>query len=376
MSAKPTALGVYIFAGGFSLGVRESFKVLAHLEQWPFGAETARRNLQLPVYESFDAWEAPLEMMTRDPRQHKVPLRNGVDFVFANPPCAPWSTASHGRATHWSEDPRLSCFWRTFDVFKRVRPRVLAIESVAAMYGKAPDLIAALARKAAPLGYHATVLRVNAQNHGVAQTRRRVFVMLHDVALTFTPPRLDPIPAGVILKTVRGKTAYKEARIAPANVDLVRRLPAGTSLRKLWDAEHPRLTTRTLPSGRKIIVGRPSFMDRRIDPTEPCGTMTGSIKHFHPTKNRFITIEEAAALCGFPPWYTFKPSEAAAEIAKGVMPPVGAYLGREVARSIRRNARLGAPPTAMIPVEVVTVDRAAVSIETVTAAYLEEKTHA
>lgn len=71
---KPTAVGCYIFAGGFTLGVKTHFDVLAHLEADAYGVATARRNFpRLPIHVGPDNWP------TRD--------FHGVDFVYGNPPC-------------------------------------------------------------------------------------------------------------------------------------------------------------------------------------------------------------------------------------------------------------------------------------------------
>jgi len=48
---KPTALGCQIYAGGFTLGVRRYFRVLAHLELNNYGVSTVARNLpRLPIH--------------------------------------------------------------------------------------------------------------------------------------------------------------------------------------------------------------------------------------------------------------------------------------------------------------------------------------
>lgn len=68
-----------MFAGGFTLGVREYFDVLCHLEDGKFGVETAKKNLKIPIHQDCRSW--PLEDLGR------------VDLVYCNPPCSPWSTA-------------------------------------------------------------------------------------------------------------------------------------------------------------------------------------------------------------------------------------------------------------------------------------------
>ena len=48
---KPTAVGMHIFAGGFSVGVQQAgFEVACHLETSAYGVQTARDNLKIPVF--------------------------------------------------------------------------------------------------------------------------------------------------------------------------------------------------------------------------------------------------------------------------------------------------------------------------------------
>src|SRR6185369_10322557 len=78
---KPTALGAHIYAGGFSLGVRRHFDVLCHFEEWKFGVATVEQNLKIPVH-------------VGEPSTWPINEYTGyVDFVYCNPPCAPWSRA-------------------------------------------------------------------------------------------------------------------------------------------------------------------------------------------------------------------------------------------------------------------------------------------
>ena len=72
---KPTALGVHVYAGGFSLGIRKGgFDVVAHLESGDYGLATMRRNQRrVPVH--------------IDPRTWPVAeLAGGIDLVYGNPP--------------------------------------------------------------------------------------------------------------------------------------------------------------------------------------------------------------------------------------------------------------------------------------------------
>jgi len=72
-----SAVGAYIFAGGFTLGVkRAGFDVQCHLEESDYGVATARKNFPgLPIHYPPDRW--PLDEISQSP----------VDWVYGNPPC-------------------------------------------------------------------------------------------------------------------------------------------------------------------------------------------------------------------------------------------------------------------------------------------------
>ncbi len=77
------AIGSHIFAGGFTIGVKKHFNVLAHFEGDGYGADTFSLNYpEIPVFVGPENWP------TGDYKD--------VDFIYGNPPCAPWSTLGSG----------------------------------------------------------------------------------------------------------------------------------------------------------------------------------------------------------------------------------------------------------------------------------------
>jgi site-specific DNA-cytosine methylase len=329
MAGKPTALGAYIFAGGFSVGVRKHFDILAHLEEWPFGCETSRQNLGVPVYEEPDTegFYARAKQVTKG--------QGRTGLVYANPPCAPWSVASRGRSTDWRNDPRLSCVHRTFGLLPLLKPRVWIWESVRPAFSKGRELVDGLIEKADDLGYSATVLLVNSMYHGAAQNRPRFFLCLHDLPITFRESRAPTVTVGEVLKELRfkGKSRYPTFEPRKDLLPAVRRMNPGQSLRAAWEAMNRAKVAKHDPKMGKL-KGRPSFLDARLAADGFSRAMTGGCKMYHPTEDRFLTGEECAALCGFPKSYMFA-KNVYQEIARGVMPPVGEYLAGQVAHALK-----------------------------------------
>jgi site-specific DNA-cytosine methylase len=328
MATKLTALGAYIFAGGFSVGVRQHFDVLAHLEEGPFGAETSRQNLGVPVYEEPDE-EAFCARATR------VVKGRHLDLLYANPPCAPWSVASHGRSTDWRADPRLSCVHRVFGLLELLRPKVWIWESVRPAFSKGRELVDSFIERAAGRGYSATVLLVNSMYHGAAQNRPRFFLVLHQVPIEFRPSRAVNVTVGQVLRELKfkGKSDYPVPQPREDLLPAIRQMRQGQSLRAAWEAMNRRRVSRHDPSKGKMR-GRPSFLDARLANDGFSRAMTGGPKMYHPTEDRFLVGEEVAALCGFPKGYRFAPN-VYQEVARGVMPPVGEYLAEQVALALK-----------------------------------------
>lgn len=318
---KLRAVGVDIFAGGFTLGVERHFDVLAHLEHGPYGVATFKLNRPyVPVHYPPARW--PLSS-----------LAGGVDLMYCNPPCAIVSVAGrslkNGRDS-WRTDPRTSCIRDCVTAALRVRPRVLAIESVTQLYTVARELVNEQVARLLEVGYGVTHLLVNGAYLGASQLRKRYFLVAHlgDLRferLNYAPPdTLDEVLARV------ADPGYVPP-VKAAVLDVASRMKPGEGLRWVWERENPPETWTRAGFG---VVGRPRMMEFRLEGDRPPGVFYGDF-FWHPRENRRLGLEEAKALCGFPADYRFAvPAAAFSELARGVMPPVGDWLARQVAASL------------------------------------------
>jgi site-specific DNA-cytosine methylase len=108
------AVGVYIFAGGFTIGMADQFRIRGHLEDGMFGVNTFKANFpRVPVWINPDRWPAD--------------RFKGIDVVYGNPPCAPWSpigsSMRHGQE-NWRSDPNVDCARRLIDFGLKVQPKI------------------------------------------------------------------------------------------------------------------------------------------------------------------------------------------------------------------------------------------------------------
>lgn len=322
--SKPVALGANIFAGGFSLGVSKHFRLLGHLEHDDYGAAVSSRNLKIPIYIGTDQWP------------EKMPVK--IDFLYANPPCAIWSTAS-GRPGHlWKQDPRLQRIKDIFALIERFKPPVWCWESVCQAFSRGREFVEELADEAKKMGYSATYLLVDAAYLGTPQHRKRFFLVLHNIEIDWKAPDFTRvITAG---EALRGVKPVKEllANMTPGEVKILRHTKPGDKLARVYDrvVKKPKIGDR----GQKL--GRPSFLKRRIDPSIPSSTVIGNAI-FHHKQDRFLAVNECAALCGFKQSWWWPKSDGYNLLARGVMPPVGEWLARHVAAAVRKRRKIRQP---------------------------------
>lgn len=310
-SERPTAVGAYIFAGGFTSGVREAgFKILAHFEDGDYGVATAKLNFPgLPVH--------------TDPARWPTAELAGADFVYSNPPCAAWSAAGVSSAAKWETDARVDCTRRSFALVGSVRPKVWCWESVARAYTLGRPLVDKFTREALALGYSVTHLLVDARRLGCPQRRNRFFMVAHKVALPFEQPDFPVVTVREALKGVASEP--RQELSGAAWVELLPELEHGREMRRLFESRNPELVE-AAAGGR--VIGRPSFQVRRLDPDDVSFTLTGGAQMIHPDEDRYISVPESAALCGYPRDFEFlgRLPQQYAQVAQAVMPPVGRWL--------------------------------------------------
>ena len=344
------ALGIYIYAGGFSVGMRAAgFKVLGHLEDGPFGVETVKNNMpEIDVHSNPDTW--PFAAY-RD---------RGVKVVFCNPPCAPWSGAGirphrnrdHDFKDNYRHDPRVSCVYNAFDAIRYLRPTIWAWESVQGAFHRGREICDELAEEALELGYSVSFVLLNGVHIGLPQQRRRFFFVAHRVRIDWDYPRLEPADQVTVSQAWKAagltrRHAHVDFRHHESKGDLkmMEGCPPGQALRLHWEAMMRRTKgpEETWPrNGLGAVIGRPAFTYRRLRAGVPSKTIMGGTHLVHPTEDRWLSVKETQVLCGYPVDYEFAPPTPEAcypEIGKAVLPTVGEWLGRNLRRAIERDRR-------------------------------------
>lgn len=333
-----SAIGMHVYAGGFTVGVREHFDVMAHLEHAAYGAEVVRLNFpDLPIHAG-----GPANWPARWPRRPR--------FVYANPPCAIWSGAGVGARGRWAGDPRLQAHHDIFSyAVDTADADVIAVESVPRSFTEGRRHVDGLVDRARATGRSTTVVMHDARHLGVAQRRSRIFYVFSRVEIPWETP--DAGDAPTVREVFRGlprRTRGFEPRAGIPRLDMPLLLQAapGEIFRQVYDRLHP-----DPPRGhRGQKIGSPSFLDRRIPWDKPAPVIIAN-KLYHPEEDRRLTLEELVALSSFPQDYRWPPGDSATIsgwISRGVMPRVGEWLAGNVRRALERNRRINDPGASVL----------------------------
>jgi DNA (cytosine-5)-methyltransferase 1 len=337
---KFTALGGFIFAGGFSLGVEAAgFHVAGHLEssEIPLGVVPSRQRwpvVALP-FESDEgnSWMSFAKSLTVKP-----------DFVYANAPCVAYAGTGKREG---SSDPRM-CYTRqaTYGLAFELQPTVWAWELVPGVFDHERGWLEAMALRAKRLGYQCTAFLTSSALHGGYQDRRRFHFVASRVRLDFEGT-LDAEPMerrGVktlgqaleLVSEVRlGSQLFNDANLyRGAFSTIVPFCPPGSHLRDVPN-EVMRLEYR--PRGSQWTgSGLPGFAHTRGRMDRPSPNVLGGHTIFHPTEDRYLTPRECATVMGFPLDYRFSEgTKAYAEVGKGLCTHNAEFLARVVMNGLQ-----------------------------------------
>lgn len=326
MEAKPDALGVFIYAGGFTLGVRNHFNVVAHLEDGPFGRATVKHNLpEIEINSTPGTWKETYDA-----------LRGSIRLTFSNPPCAPWSMAGRAVAGNrglTNSDDRVKCVFQSYEVFESVRSDAWIWESVARTAQAGRPVIEQLAERGARRGYKTTVVVFEGMDLGIPQARKRTFVVQHNFHIEWERPNK---PRRVVRDVLTEDLVFTDADMASmsaAERAIIPHTIPGGSLRDTFNQIHD---TPLVHPDRTVIRGRPSFIRRRLHWDRPSFTVVGGPHLFHPDEDRILSVQEVAAICCYPKEYSFigSKNDRYAQIAKAVLPPAGEWIAGNIRRGL------------------------------------------
>lgn len=334
MRSDIKAVGIHVFAGGFSMGVQRACNLTCQLETHGFGRETMEKIVKVPFIND---------------KQANWPDIRDAQFCFGNPRCTGFSTITSG----YGEDvhgPAAKC---TVDIhqlcnYAAGRFDVIVWESVQQAYSVGKPLLDYLVKEVfEPKHYRVAHVFINAASFGNAQQRKRYFFVAYrdDRNFNIVPPDISSY-----YNTVHGAIGHLKDRETHAGklygdheydfdtyVDLsddewavVPHLPNGWCMNIFAKYRTHLLPPRMMTTWKLRASDMPFSMHciGRINYNRPSPTIHSSAcRMIHPELDRPLTVGELATIMGWPDIPVG--SAPSAQIAKGVVPDVGQWLAEQ-----------------------------------------------
>lgn len=327
----PIAIGLFAGVGGLCYGFQKAgFKILSATDIDP--QNTATYQLNFPNTNVITGDIGSLHGHDLNPSD--VP----VDVVYGGPPCQSFSIIGKRR----KDDLRSLLIFQFHRIVTEVRPRYFVMENVPGLLepesiGHLNELIEAFEE----IGYSTVPYQVlNAADHGVAQNRRRLFLIGYREG---EMPPLYPEPLTV-------KRTCKEAL-----GDLEDRIFAET-------ISGHECTNHTVEVAARFLTCRPGSIEKKshfpkLNPDGQSPTLRAGTRHqgkkdgkvtggrhtgMRPIHYRFcrvLTTRELARIHGYEDDFVFAASKAQAtlQIGNSVPPPLAHAVAREVIYSASVN---------------------------------------
>lgn len=327
------AIDAFCGAGGFSLGLIEAgWRVLGAFDNDPLAVETYRSNIGDHVH----------LMNANNLTVHELLDRCGIEqgdisLIAGGPPCQGFSLQGPGL----KRDPRNALVLRFVDLVLGLTPPAFLMENVPAIGSvRGKSLLRHLVSRTENRGYRIFVETLDAVDYGLAQVRRRTFVvgLLDFDDFVWPMPRTGP--PTTVREAFRGLPSppldgsphptvpnhYRERKLSARNIERIKHVPEGGGREHL--PPHLRLNCHANGHRHLDTYGRMAW-------DAPAPTITARFDSFtrgrfgHPEEHRSVTLREGARLQGFPDDFVFLGSreDGARLIGNAVPPPLAAAIG-------------------------------------------------
>lgn len=345
-------LDLFCGPGGLSFGFRMArFLIAAGVDVDPWSCETYRFN-----FPGSTVLQADLEKL----EANHDDLPKDIDVIIGGPPCQGFSPVGRvkiaslaknsvgklkDRVPRFIDDPRNVLYKEFVRMVDAHRPAFFVMENVPGLLSYHDGRIAELIRQDfEDIGYHTRAALLNAAEFGTPQVRRRVFFIGNRLGLsnplpiathrqnTGTPMfDVDLKPYVTVWEAIgdlagleSGGGAEEQPYPDPAESEYQRWARQGSEILfnhrarrhterdlKIFDMLKDGVCYKDLPDEYKPYRDD-IFHDRlkRLDPAKPSWTVMAHLEkdgymYIHPTRNRTITVREAARLQGFPDTFRF-----------------------------------------------------------------------
>ncbi len=321
---KLRAIDLFSGCGGLTLGLKQAgFDVIGGVENDKLSVESYQKN-----HEGTRLWSQDIRTLSTLAVKRGLKLRKGqLDLLAGCPPCQGFSTLVTKNGSYLVDDPRNSLIYEFQRFVEDLMPRAILMENV-------PNLARTtrfrrFRKRLEALGYESAYRILDAADYGVPQRRKRL------VLLAGLKNEIPFARAARVKYTVRQafrKLSAKQAKADPLHDTksmrtdeiqrLIEKVPKNGGSR-IDIKEVRQLRCHENFDGFYDIYGRMRWDD--ISPTITSGCISPSKGRFlHPSKDRAITLREAALLQTFPSGYWISLSRgkyAAAALIGNAFPP-------------------------------------------------------
>ncbi|NPD30432.1 DNA cytosine methyltransferase [Eggerthellaceae bacterium zg-1084] len=280
----------------------------------------------------------------------RIPEKRGVDIMFGGPPCQAFSTAGARRAF---ADVRGNAFLCYLELAKQIKPRYLVIENVRGLLSTPYPLrkngepvrqgaLTVILKKLTAMGYRTSFNLYNAANFGAPQLRDRIVMVAKregQLAPWLTPTHSCDASWGLPKwRTLKDACAHLQTQPQHHTQFPEKRLRYFRMLKEgqYWRDLPTSLQAEAMGKAHALSGGKTGFY-RRLSWDKPSPTLVTSptmpaTDLCHPTLNRPLSVEEYAAIQGFPSDWRFCGDITNAYRQIGNAVPID--LGRAIALSI------------------------------------------
>ena len=258
-----------------------------------------------------------------------------VDLIIGSPPCASYSLLNRTKSKLdlYAQSPDTVEYTAFLREINARQPKAWVLENLPRLrtflffslnptdpvfyvnyYSRKKKLMKTVPVLTMP-GYHIHQYVLDSSDFGIAQTRKRLFIigMKTEFPFSWTPP------------TLKTKLWLNQA---------IRGIPNDApNHTKVWlngaEAKHWRKL--------KYNERTPETKSRKMAPKEPCSTIVGgSLQHYHYSEPRYLTGAECAIIQGFPSSFRFAGTnrQVLTQIGKSISVPIARSLSTYIKRVI------------------------------------------
>jgi len=317
------AISLFAGAGGCSLGFTQAgFKIVYANEISNSAVETYKNNFPFTLLDDRDINVIDFKLVLSE-----INLKEGeVDILIGGPPCQGFSTAGSRQDT----DPRNQLLKSYLKALLVIKPKWFLMENVEGLLTlKNGEFLHETLKELENLGYSFRVDKIYAQEYGVPQRRKRIFIWGNNLGIKISLPEPQHIltnsifnngvSVGEVLKGLPSPkekhtiTNHEYPNVSEINLKRISLLKPGQTMKDLpEELQHESFKKR---ANRRVADGMPSEKRggapsglKRLKINEPSLTITSAaIREFiHPEENRPLTIRECARIQTFPDNFIFK----------------------------------------------------------------------